>query len=274
MSASADALLGAPLFIVGCPGSGTSVVGEILGAHGRIAYWSDPADIAPHYARLLRGEVTPGEARDFYLDACRRWLSSRSLSPIQRFAMRCPGHALVVPFLAREFPDAGVVHVIRDGRVMARSLVRSPVALPLVGRSLVGPLAGPPPVDSRIDSLAPDWVPAARRAEFEAATAAGRAALTWAIHVRAGLEGRVIAPDRYFEVRYEDLLADPGGWGGRVLAFAGVELNRAVERVLDRIRSEPYESRALEVGAEERALVEAKAADLLRELGYDVADAA
>jgi hypothetical protein len=189
MSASADALLGAPLFVVGCSGSGTGLVGDILAAHGRIEYCDDTSDAAPYGWRLVRGEVTTGEARAFYLDAWRRRLSGRSLSSIDLFAVRGAGHALVVPFLAREFPDGRILHVLRDGRTVARALVsrateaRAPDARPLTDR----------------DYLGAAWVPAARRAEFEAATTARRAALAWAIHVRAGLEGRAVAPDRYFE---------------------------------------------------------------------------
>ena len=138
---SADALLGAPLFVVGCPGSGTSLVGDILGAHRRVAYWSDPPDIAAYYPRLLRGEVGTQEARAFYLDACRRWLAARPLVPIERFALRRPGHALAVRFLARESPDARILHVLRDGRSVARWLVGA-------------------------DCRGPEWMPADRRAEF------------------------------------------------------------------------------------------------------------
>ena len=220
MSASADALLGAPLFVVGCPGAGTGVVGDILGSHGRVAYCDDPPAIARYYPRLLRDEVSTAEARAFYLDACRRWLATRSPAPIQRFALRCPGHALVVPFLAREFPDARIVHVLRDGRAVVPALLRGPAGGG-EGRGTGGP-----------GRRADDWLPAGRRVELEAATAAERAALTWIIHVSAGLEGRAVAPDRYFEVRYEDLLADPAGWGGRVLAFTGVEMEPPVEVAL------------------------------------------
>jgi hypothetical protein len=262
MSASADALLGAPLFVVGCPGSGTGLVGEILAAHGRIEYCDDQPDAAPYGWRLARGEVAASEARAFYLDAWRRRLSGRSPSSIDLFAVRGLGHALVVPFLAREFPDGRILHVLRDGRAVARVLAsraaeaRAPDARPLADR----------------DYLDTAWVPAGRRAAFEAATTAGRAALAWAIHVRAGLEGRAVAPDRYFEVRYEDLLADPAGWGGRVLSFAGVEMERGVERVLERIQSRSTAEKPQD-GLDAHGLVEAEAGDLLRQLGYHVAAA-
>jgi hypothetical protein len=116
-------------------------------------------------------------------------------------------------------------------------------------------------------------VPAAERARFEAATDAGRAALTWEAFVRAGLEGRRVAPDRYFEVRYEDLLADPQAWARRVLAFAGVEMDRAVARFVERARRDRQVAWTRELAGDDRVAVETLAGGLLRELGYDGAGA-
>jgi hypothetical protein len=81
-----------------------------------------------------------------------------------------PGYVLRVPLLAAMFPESRFVHIIRDGRDVALSTI----ALDGQSADVVGP------------------------------------AVNWTTRVGAGrAAGRRLGPDRYHEVRYEDLVDDP-----------------------------------------------------------------
>ena len=105
-----------------------------------------------------------------------------------RWADKTPRYALRLDFIDRLFPDAQVLHVIRDGRdVVASHRARS-------GYS-----------------------------------AAVRAVEKWPRYIRTARRvGDRLGPDRYREVRYEDLVSDPGQTMRDVLAFLGEPWDEAV----------------------------------------------
>jgi hypothetical protein len=87
-----------------------------------------------------------------------------------RYGDKTPPFLMHVPMLAREFPESRFVHLVRDGRDVVLSL---------------------------------------RDQRFAPSSFAG-AAEYWAGRVRrARAAGEALGPDRYREVRYEDLVGDP-----------------------------------------------------------------
>ncbi|MGH8824259.1 MAG: sulfotransferase family protein [Jiangellaceae bacterium] len=192
-------------FFVGSGRSGTTLVRAVFDSHPDLAIPDEVSFVIryarPHYAfrygwprrfdaaactdlilantafrrwGLPRAEVvatlSEPPARDFP-DAVRRlyalWASSRGKA---RYGDKTPMHVLHITRLARMFPEARFVHVIRDGRDVAMSYVDV--------------TWGP----STIDDAAVEW----RRR-----VSAGRRA------------GRRLGPDRYREIRYEHLVEDP-----------------------------------------------------------------
>lgn len=248
------ALLRTPTFVMGCPRSGTTFVGELLGSHSCVVYWNEPPEIMAYCPRVFRREVAFEEARAFYHEVYGRWLGEQRLDGVARFAEKCPRHVLVLPFLARAFPEGRFIHVVRDGRAVVSSLIRT------------GWLANTP--DAPGGHRARYYVPRDRRERFEVTTEAGRAALVWDIYVRAGMAGRTLAPDRYVEVRYEDVLRAPDEWGGRLLRFMGLSMEGGVARFVRRTRRDRDAAWRRELGAPDRAMVEETAGDLLEELSY------
>ena len=134
--------------------------------------------IKPLFERFHHGllsSTTPGQLhveRRVLLDATRDFCDAvlaPHLTPGARYlSERTPGHAEATDTIAAVYPDAHLIHIIRDGRDVARSLV------------------------SR------DWGP----------DSIAVAAREWRDAIFAARSG---APaERYREVRYEDLLADPG----------------------------------------------------------------
>ncbi len=259
MLGRADRLLRAPVFVVGCPRSGTTFVGEVLSAHPRVIYLNEPPEIMAYCPRVYGGNVSAEEAAAFYRTVYRRALGRRRLWGVRRLAEKCPRHVFVLPFLGGAFPAARFIHVLRDGRAVVNSLVKTG----WLGR-------GPAGADG---SRARYWVPALLREEFERTTDAGRASLAWDLHVRAGLAGRRFGPRRYVEIRYEDMLAEPERSAADLLRFAGLALDPAVGRFLDGVRRERTAAWQRELAPADRTHVETAAGALLQTLGYGAVNA-
>ncbi len=112
-------------FIIGCARSGTSIVGELLGAHEDVLYvfeahnvWeiAPPPPDGSH--RLLSKDATPtirGAIRKVFTE-----LLARSSKKI--IVEKCPRNALRVPYVRTIFPEAKLIHVIRDGKDVTCSL--------------------------------------------------------------------------------------------------------------------------------------------------------
>jgi hypothetical protein len=101
-----------------------------------------------------------------------------------RFGDKTPAHLLCVDLLASSFPEARFLHIVRDGRDVVPSILEM--------------------------SFGPD-----RFAE---------AVLFWRRRVERGREaGMRLGPERYREIRYEDLVADPEAGLRAVCPFLGLE---------------------------------------------------
>ena len=182
-SATATAPAPSPLHnrlivIVGAPRSGTTWLEELCMAHPRIGgiaatetwlfeqlsdLWSNPwlgACVDRHDLAL----------------ACRRYGDALFRAALQRhapgadyFVEKSPVHSMRIPQVAASYPDAWFVHIVRDGRDVARSASAVPFF------ELAGPADG---------------------------------ARMWKEFVEAVRAGAPAAP-RLRQIRYEDLFADP-----------------------------------------------------------------
>ncbi len=193
-------------FIVGCGRSGTTLLRAMLDAHPDLAIPDEVGFVVryarPHYAlrygwprrfdagrcaELFSPTVVPavGAADPDVLASRsdrlrqrvvrRRWSAGCTAVAAEhrgkpRFGDKTPMHVLHLPRLARMFPEARFVHIIRDGRDVALSYLS---------------VAWGPDDRSR------------RRPSVAAQRGHGR---------RAGAR---LGPGRYHEVRYEELVADP-----------------------------------------------------------------
>jgi hypothetical protein len=198
------------VFIVGSPRSGTTWLSRLMGAHDDVAATQEtellnryvqplydgwdgqlPAD-EDRWSRqrhrglpsVLTAEEFEEQITGFVTSVYRKLLT---LKPSAHVVVdKNPAYSLHVDVVRRLFPDAAVLHIVRDGRDVAASMLAASRGW---GR---------------------DWAPADVRL----------AARTWRTNVEAA--SAAAGSGRYLQIRYEDLLADgPAALAG-CLAFAGV----------------------------------------------------
>ena len=213
-----------PIFVVGTKRSGTTLLQAALGAHPKIAgppethYIFRIADLADYYGDLTEDDrlrralrealdtvlLSPLELdQEAVLDKARREPTYAGLFDAimatfadrvgkQRWSDKTPDqHAVAV---WRLFPDARVVHIIRDPRDVVASRLQTPI------------------IDSDSAVALAKWWHRFNLSNIEAGSAAG--------------------PRRYLRIRYEDLVNDPEATLRLVCAF--VEEEFAPSMISDR----------------------------------------
>ncbi|MFL5911147.1 MAG: sulfotransferase family protein [Gaiellaceae bacterium] len=241
------------VFVVGSPRSGTSFT---AGAVGAVRGFVDLGEV-PLLKAAIPGLVGLAEAEQ--AREIRRILQRvRGLGLVRRLrgVEQTPETGFVLPAALRAFPSATAVHVVRDGRDVACSLLE---------RGWLSARRSDESDDAKLSyGVHPRfWVEPERREEFTQVSDARRAAWAWRRYVTAARA----APDRTVTVRYEELVADPEAATTPLAETLGVE----VEQLSDAFAA----ARASSVGrwrhdltAEQLADVEAEAGELLAELGY------
>jgi len=200
-----------PVFIIGCARSGTSILGELVGQHPEVAYmfeaswaWEAGGRGENGSDRLTEAHVTPEVAW-----LVRQRLEKR-LTTGSVLVEKNPRTSLRVPFVRALFPDARFVHIIRDGRDVACSLV------PGCGGDEWRHLKPPSWQELRVDY-----------------SGVRRTARVWRDVLEIALADLETAP--HMTIRYEDLIADPRREAERVLGFLELGPTAEVERFYKRI---------------------------------------
>jgi len=240
------------VFVVGSPRSGTTF---LAGAIGTLPGFVDLGEVPPVKAAVP--ELAALEPRA----AARRL--RRTLGLARRVGLvgsvraveQTPELAHVASIIPLAYPQATVVHIVRDGRDVVCSLLEKPWLRPEQARADDAGVA--------YGSYARFWVEPERRGEFEQVSDARRAAWAWRRYVTAARSMQPAA----LELRYEELAADPTSVAHRLAgeldvseAHLAAALDRAHGTSVGRYRDDLSEEQLEEVLAE--------AGDLLRELGY------
>lgn len=255
-----------PLFLIGAARSGTTFLGACVGRIPEISYHHEPPATKAAGRYLYDGLWGFRRSRWFYRTVY-AWLLRTELDGGLRFCDKTPTNSLLVPFLERAFPESQFIHIVRDGRDVAVSHLQKPWLLASSKGSTLrepgGYLHGP---------YAPWWVEHGREAEFETTSDIHRMTWAWRRYVEAALrDGSTLGPQRYLEIRYEDLMADPRRHGERMLDFMGIERSESRTSFLEALsRADPSSVGAWrrELDQADLAVFEADSGDLLRRLGY------
>jgi sulfotransferase family protein len=218
--------------------------------------------------RALERSVSPilsTPQRDLRAEDVTPWLERRTR---RFFASRAEAQGLPVflhkftgwpraGFLARIFPEARFVHVVRDGRAVANSFLQMPW-----WRGYEGPAAwgwGPLP-----DDYAEEWAASDR-------SFALLAGIEWKLLVDAFEEAKAgIDGDRWYELRYEDFVAAPREETMRLLGFLDLAWTPAFEDGFARYTFETGRTDAYrtDLGIRDVAALDASLAGHLERLGY------
>ncbi|MEZ5667169.1 MAG: sulfotransferase [Alphaproteobacteria bacterium] len=202
-----------PVFVVGFPRSGTTLVEQVLAAQGGFVT-SDEAPLIGRLARSL-GEGYPASLADLGADAAARlradyWQQAESRFPTLARGLRLvdkqPWNLIELPLVARLFPAAPVLLMVRDPRDACLSAFMQYFA--------------PDPATVHLLTLAD-----------AAATYAAMADL-W----------QRLAPDLptpTLVLRYEDLVADFEATARRLLRFVGADWNAGVGDFAARAAARP-----------------------------------
>jgi hypothetical protein len=246
-----------PIFILGCPRSGTTAVVNLFATHPHVANWSEAGRVwdpecydDPAADHCWSAETVDEEDAD-RLHARFEFYRRKRSKP--RFVNKHPRSSVRIEYIDKVFPDALYVHVVRDGRAVANSIVNRIARDPYRQRIPFGDFCKPP-----------DWRHLLRADPVE------QAALQWREIVRYVLDRRDDLGDRYHELRYEDMCAAPPAAFAALYRFAGLPAARAhLSGIPERMRNmnAKYETDLSE--AQLRTVVDVQA-DLLQALGYRV----
>ncbi len=259
--------LARPIFLVGAARSGTTFLGDCVGRLPEVSYHHEPPATKAAGRYAFGGGWSYRRSRWFFR-LVYRWLLRVELDGGLRFCEKTPTNALIIPFLARAFPDAQFIHIVRDGRDTSASHIKKPWLLASSKGSTVrepgGYLHGP---------FAQWWVEPERRQEFATTSDMHRVIWSWRRYAEAGLrDGRALGSSRYLEIRFEALMADPAAQGARILDFLGITAPASRDAFLAALgRADPTAVGTWrhELTADDLAVIDADAGPLLRELGYE-----
>lgn len=240
------------VFVLGSPRSGTTF---LAGAIGSVPGFVDLGEVAPVKASVPElAALEPHEAArrlQRILAVARRVGLVGSVRAVEQ----TPELAHLVNVLPLAYPDARIVHIVRDGRDVVSSLLEKPWLRPQQTEADDAGIA--------YGAYARFWVEPERRREFEQASDARRAAWAWRRYVTAARSGT----STVHELRYEELAARPGEVAEKLAAHLDAPAEQ-LAAALGRAHAASVGRYRRDLDQEQLADVEAEAGALLRELGY------
>jgi hypothetical protein len=239
------------VFVVGSPRSGTTF---LAGAVGSQAGFVDLGEVKPVKAGIEQWMSLPqheaAQELRATLERVRRLGFVRDLRPVEQ----TPELSFVIGAAVRAYPQATVLHIVRDGRDVACSLLAKGWLRDREGRDDAGLPFGTYPRA---------WVEPERRDEFTRAREATRAAWAWRRYVTAARA----APKHTLEIRYEEIAADPAEAAEAIAARLENDPGPLAE-ALGAVHARSVGRWRRDLTPEQLEDVEREAGPLLRELGY------
>lgn len=218
-----------PIFVIGAPRSGTSLLFSILRSSARLAHWPGEAHEvweADYHPALRDWSSNALDATDVEEEPAERIKRSFFLvaGSTRRLIDKTPRNSMRVDFIEELFPDAHYVFLQRDGRDNVNSLInawRTP-------RYRTYELPRP----HSIPGVDPKWWKFVLYPGWKADTAGPLevvAARQWHISNDLALaSGRRVDPRRWVQIRYEDLVEKPVDEIERVAQALDIDFDKAM----------------------------------------------
>lgn len=198
-----------PVFVVGCPRSGTSVLSHSLAQHAEL-WLGEESDFLGPLIQRVRDVHAFGTQRGKY-----HWLSAQGVGYEEllryigmgvnalytqrsgglRWIEQTPQYTLYLPHIQCMFPGACFVHIVRDARDVVLSMIRS-----------------------GFDTA---WA-----SDFE------EACRTWVRFVETALDFESANPGRLLRVKHEDLIMEREAAFRRILGFLGLPYDPSAAELL------------------------------------------
>lgn len=252
-----DPVLQRPIFMVGCPRSGTSIAVRLYAQHPEVAnrteaglIW-DPENYANpeadhHWEADL---VTEEDVRRLHA----RFEYYRQRDNKARLINKHPRSSVRIGYIRKVFPDAHFIHVIRDGRAVANSIVNRTRREPVRHDVPFGDFCKPP-----------HWRQFLRDDPYE------QAALQWREIVSYVLTWREALGSQYHEFRYEEMCARPRAVFAAAFQSAGLPVSDEILlRIPETLKDMNHKYRE-QLSQEQIQTITLVQHDLLKELGYEV----
>lgn len=255
-----------PVFILGCPRSGTTYLGELLAALPGVSYYFEPRALK-YYARLVYEKKVSRLQMSCVYKGGLRLLLFFAPGKGPRIVEKNPVHTWVAESLYALFPDAQFVVISRDGRDTALSLLHKPwhlaASADLNEREPGEYLYGPYP---RF------YIEPERADEYATTSDLHRCIWIWRrfseeiVRLRGALPAHV-----QHHLRYEDLVLNPETTIRGMLQFLRESDERSVESVL--LASKAAHQKSVnrwmrELTENQLSLINHEAGPVLRTLGY------
>ena len=265
-----------PIFIVGAPRSGTNIFYRTMAKHPDLAWISNITKKVPTSLLLTRilmmfrsdhrptegnniwqrfiGDADESLGQDDVTPAGRKYLHKVVRNNLQlfdktRFLNKCPGNSVRMEFLKEIFPDAVFIHIIRDGRAAAYSIMGS--RLKHNG--------------SYWSVKPPGWQNLLKLPLVEAC------ALQWKLIVASVLQSAAkLPPEQYIEVKYEDFVVRPAEILKQVAAKCGLTWqDNLLQTITGGMENRNFKWLA-EMNDEDKQRLNVLLGDFMQQLGYEI----
>jgi len=218
-----SAICESPIFIIGSPRSGTSILAWALAQHSALT----TAEESNMFLELFRDDIiSAAYDRASGRPDSRDWLRKNTVSQDEfvasiglglnalvssrskgkRWIDQTPANTMIVRQLAQAFPEARFIHIFRDGRAVVNSMINFAAAFT--------------PEEQE------QFIQAGAMPKF--ATDFGSACWAWAEYAGAAHDFVLRHPERAVTVHNESLRQNPAGGFDELLSFLDLELEPAV----------------------------------------------